>query len=197
MNEWSRTFNEVTTYCPKIVIAQVHGWVVGMATQIVESADLAIAGESLHYANLEQRIGFAGFLPFPTILHRLIHVGPKRAREMVLMSKQLTAQEAMEWGLVNTVVPDAELDEETLRWARAVAMHSTDGLINGKMQLIAAMENMGMGSLAVTNMTMHALFTNLKWRKDELNWLKSRYTEGGMAEGFKAREAKWIDKTGF
>jgi enoyl-CoA hydratase len=116
---------------------------------------------------------------------------------MLLTGRPLTAHEALEWGLVNAVVPDDELDEETLRWARGIAMHSTDGLIIGKMQLQLVLQSMGMGVLETANFPIHALFTNIKWRQDELNFLKSRYTEGGTAQSFKARETKWQDKSGF
>jgi enoyl-CoA hydratase len=120
MWQWVKAFNDATVYCPKIVIAQVQGWVIGMATQMVEACDLAIAGESLKYGHLEQRIGFAGMLPFPTLIHKLLTLGPKRTREQLLTSKVLTAQQALDCGLVNAVVPDDQLDEETLRWARAL-----------------------------------------------------------------------------
>ena len=95
------------------------------------------------------------------------------------------------------MVPDADLEEETLRWARGIAMHSTDGLVIGKMQTMLVLQNLGMGLMETANFPIHALFTNIKWRADELNYLKSRVTEGGLKESFKAREGRWKDKSGF
>jgi hypothetical protein len=51
--------------------------------------------------------------------------------------------------------------------------------------------------METANFPIHALFTNIKWREDELNYLKSRVTEGGLKQSFKAREGRWKKKSGF
>ncbi len=179
-------------YCRKNIVAQVHGWVVGMGTRLVTGADIAIAGESARFRHLEQRIGFGGFFGDPLTF---LHLGPKRTREWLLTGKTLTAREAKEWGLVNEVVPDDKLEEETLRWANAIALHAADGLMIGKFYTQLIYDALGVTDLFRSGSVHHTLFTNLVWGEDEFNFLKMR-TLLGASEAFKQREDRWA-KYGF
>ena len=173
-------------------MAQVHGWVLGMGTRLVTGADIAIASESAKFAHREQRIGFGGFFGDPLTL---LHLGPKRTREWLLTGRVLTAQEAKEWGLVNSVVPDDKLEEETLRWANTIALHAADGLMIGKFYIQLCYDALGVSGLFADGSTLHSLFTNLVWGEDEFNFLKVR-TLLGASEAFKQREDRW-GKYGF
>ncbi|MBI2856764.1 MAG: enoyl-CoA hydratase/isomerase family protein [Chloroflexi bacterium] len=184
-------FKDVT-YCRKNVIAQVHGWVMGMGTRLITGADIAIAGESARFAHREQRIGFGGYFGDPLTL---LHLGPKKTREWLLTGRILTAQEAKEWGLVNAVVPDDKLEEETLRWANAVAQHSADGLMIGKLYMLLMFDAMGVSESFRAGIAYHTVFSNLVWGEDEFNFLKMR-TLLGTSEAFRQREARW-ERYGF
>ena len=173
-------------FCPKNIISSVRGYAIGVGYGLAEFSDLIIASENAKFSHAEQRIGFAGMMYMTTLLH----VGPKRAREFVLSGSRLSAQQAKEWGLVNSVVPDDKLEEETMRWAKMIALHSTDGLFNSKMLMQEIYEIMGVGAAHQATMTAHSLFTNLVWREDEMNFLKLR-TKEGATDAFKMREAKW------
>ena len=173
-------------FCPKNVIGQVHGWAIGVGYTLAESCDLVVASENAKFSHAEQRIGFAGMMYIMTILH----VGPKRAREFVLTGEAMSSQKAMDWGLVNSVVPDDKLEAEAMRWAKMIALHSADGLMNSKMLMQLIYEIMGVGASHQATMTAHTLFTNLQWRPDEMNFLKLR-TGIGATEAFKQREARW------
>lgn len=176
-------------YCQKTIISQVHGWAIGAGTDIVLCSDLCLMADTAKIANYQMRIGFAGFQP-QTSMMNVLTVGPKRYREWMLTGRALTAQEAKEWGLVNEVIPEADLEARTMEWARAIAAHSTDGLMIGKTVTHMIYDLLGMpGSLTVTNLA-HPLFTNLKWREDEFNFLKVR-SEQGTTEAFKQREKIW------
>ncbi len=179
-------------YCPKNIVAQVHGWVMGMGLRLVTGADIAIAGESAKFSHAEQRIGFGGFLADPLTF---LHLGPKRTREWLLTGKTLSAQEAKEWGLVNEVVPDDKLEEETLRWANTIALNAADGLMIGKLYTQLIYDAVGVTDLFHAGLVHHALFTNLVWGDDEFNFLKMR-TLLGAKEAFRQREARWA-KYGF
>ena len=181
-------------FCPKIIIAQVQGKAIGYGVMLVEACDLAIASENAVLSHVEQRIGFSGFAPGTGLT--LNTLGHKRYIEWLLTGRPLPASEAKEWGLVNSVVPDEKLEEETLRWARAVALNSADGLIIGKMHRCLAYEAMGAGTMHTSYYLAHPLFTNLKWRDDEQNFLKMRKTAGSTGEAFKLREKAWA-KYGF
>lgn len=89
------------------VIAAVEGWCVGGGHELHCFCDLTIATESSRFGQVGARVGGAPI--FATrLLPRL--VGEKRAKEMLYLCQSYTAAQALEWGLVNRVVPDGELD---------------------------------------------------------------------------------------
>jgi enoyl-CoA hydratase len=178
-------------YCEKTIISQVHGWAIGAGVDLMLCSDLAVAADTAKIANRQMRIGFAGFQPATTMLSMLT-LGLKRHREWLLTGRTITAEEAREWGLINEVVPEDQLDKRGMEWAQAVAAHSTDGLMVGKYVTHMMYDLLGMnGSLTATSIA-HPLFTNLKWRDDEFNFLKVR-SEKGSTEAFRLREKIWGD----
>jgi len=181
---------------PKPVIVQAHGTLVGAGFQMALCADLVVAGESTKFTRAEQRIGFAGQDPFTNML-AILTFGLKRTRELLLTGRIIDAETAMEWGLVNEVVPDDELDEATLRWARGVAAHSIDGLVIGRQFHAITLQNMGFHANYMTSCLSHPLFTNLVWREDEWNFLKERNNAERTSEAFAEREQRWNDVAGF
>lgn len=177
-------------HCPKPIIVQAHGTVLGAGFQMVLCADLCIAAESARFSRAEQRIGFAGQDPFTGLLS-LLHLGPKRQREWLLTGRELDAHTAEDWGLINEVVPDDKLEARVLEWARAIAAHSMDGLVIGRAFNAVTLEGLGMTQNWMASSLSHPLFTNLVWREDEWNFLKERNAKDTTNEAFKEREAKW------
>jgi len=122
---------------PKPVVAAVNGPAVGVGCSLALAADLVLAAESAAFAFGFSRIGLgpdggaSEFLP--------ARVGHARALELALLDEQIDAARALEWGLVNTLVPDAELDasarELAARLARGAPMsHATSkDLINRRL----------------------------------------------------------------
>jgi enoyl-CoA hydratase/carnithine racemase len=94
--------------CPKPVIAAVHGYCLGQAHEIVSVCDLAVAAQSARFGEVEINHGWS-----PPILVTPYVVGHKHAKEILLLGNVLDAEWALRTGLVNLVVPDAELDEAT------------------------------------------------------------------------------------
>jgi enoyl-CoA hydratase len=101
-----------------------------------------------------------------------------RAMEVLLTGRSISAQELKDWGIANSVVPAAQLEAEAMRYARAVAALSTDGLMLGKRALQQFYHGIGMGAFQNFASVGHPLFTNLVWREDEYNFLKERNVEG-------------------
>jgi len=181
-------------YSEKTIIAQIHGWAAGAGTDLVLMSDLALAAEDAQFANYQMRIGFAGFPPYIAMM-AFLTLGPKRYREWYLTGRTISAEKALEWGVVNEVVPREKLEERTLQWAETIASHSTDGLMIGKTMTHILFDLLGMhGSFTASNIA-HPLFTNVKWRDDEFNFLKVR-SEEGASEAFRRREDIW-GKYGF
>ena len=76
-------------------------------------------------------------------------------------------------------MPVGGLDDEALRYARAIAHHSADGLMVGKHALIAFWHAVGMAQFGDWVPMAHSVFSNLTWREDEFNFMKERTTRGG------------------
>jgi naphthoate synthase len=101
---------------PKPVVAMVAGYAIGGGHVLHVVCDLTIAADNARFGQTGPRVGsFDGGLG-SSYLARI--VGQKKAREIWFLCRQYDAQQALEMGLVNTVVPLAKLEEETLQWCR-------------------------------------------------------------------------------
>jgi naphthoate synthase len=101
---------------PKPVIAMVAGYAVGGGHVLHVVCDLTIAADNARFGQTGPRVGsFDGGFGASVLASM---VGPKKAKEIWFLCRQYSAQEALQMGLVNTVVPLEELEEETVRWCR-------------------------------------------------------------------------------
>ena len=121
---------------PKPVVAMVAGWAVGGGHVLHVVCDLTVAADNAKFGQTGPMVGSfdggygAGLLA--------AHVGQKKAREIWFMTRQYNAQEALDMGLVNTVVPLAELEAETVSWCREMLRNSPLALRLLKASLNAA-----------------------------------------------------------
>ncbi len=114
---------------PQPVICQVHGIATAAGCQLVAASDLAIAEEGARFATPGVKIGL--FCTTPSVpLSRA--VGRKRAMEMLLTGRFIDADEALEFGLVNRVVPLNNLDKEAAALAEEISGYSLETLGLGK-----------------------------------------------------------------
>ena len=101
---------------PKPVVAMVAGYAIGGGHVLHLVCDLTIAADNARFGQTGPRVGsFDGGFG-ASLLSSL--VGPKKAKEFWLLCRQYDAQQALEMGLVNTVVPLERLEEETVQWCR-------------------------------------------------------------------------------
>ena len=100
--------------CGKPVIAMVRGYCLGGGHEIHLMCDLTIAGESAQFGQTGPTIGSVPVWGGTQMLPRV--VGEKKAREIVFLCNRYSAEEALDMGLVNKVVPDDKLEEETAAW---------------------------------------------------------------------------------
>jgi enoyl-CoA hydratase/carnithine racemase len=114
---------------PQPVIAQVHGIATAAGCQMVAACDLAVAGEGARFATPGVKIGLFCTTPMVPLSRA---VGRKKALEMLLTGEFVSAREAMAHGLVNRVVPDTDLERETLLLAKDIARYSLVALGIGK-----------------------------------------------------------------
>ncbi len=107
---------------PKPVIAMVAGYAIGGGHVLHIVCDLTIAADNAVFGQTGPKVGsFDGGLG-SSYLARI--VGQKKAREIRYLCRQYDARQALDMGLVNTVVPLAELEQTTLEWAREMLQHS-------------------------------------------------------------------------
>jgi len=107
---------------PKPVIAMVAGWAIGGGHVLHVVCDITIAADNAKFGQTGPMVGSFDGGYGAGLLAR--HVGQKKAREIWFMCRQYDAKEALEMGLVNTVVPVHELEAETVSWAREILRHS-------------------------------------------------------------------------
>jgi enoyl-CoA hydratase/carnithine racemase len=114
---------------PQPVIARVHGIATAAGCQLVATCDLAVASEEARFATPGVKIGL--FCSTPMVpLSRAI--GRKRALQMLLTGTPIDAATAVEWGLVNRVVPAAALDDSVAELVDAIAQSSSLTVAIGK-----------------------------------------------------------------
>ncbi|MBI2162465.1 MAG: enoyl-CoA hydratase/isomerase family protein [Candidatus Rokubacteria bacterium] len=108
------TLHLTVSRCAKPVIARVNGYAVGGGNHLQYFCDFTVAAEHAIFGQNGPRVGSPAGGPIVSYLARI--VGHKRAREMWMLCRRYTAKQALDWGLVNAVVPMAELDAEVGRW---------------------------------------------------------------------------------
>ena len=113
-------------YLPKPVIAVVAGYAVGGGHVLHLVCDLTIAADNAKFGQTGPRVGSFDAGYGAAYLARV--VGHKKAREIWYLCRQYSAQDALDMGLVNTVVPLEQLHEEALQWAREIMQKSPTAL---------------------------------------------------------------------
>ncbi len=191
MYTWLNGMYRALLYCPKTIICQAHGWTIGVGLAILMCCDMAIAAESAVFSQRQQRTGFGG-LSMCWQYIQLVTIGYKRMREWQLTGRTIDAEQAKEWGVINQIVPDDKLEEETMRYAKAVALNPADSLMIAKTHLHMMFDLMGMNGQFTAGALAYPLFTNLKWEDEEFNFLKRR-GEVGTTAAFAEREARWAE----
>jgi len=127
----------------KPTIAQVQGFCLAGATELVGHCDIVFASEDAQFGHPAGRS--LGILP--TLSMWPILMGPRKAKEYFFTGDLLSAQEALEWHMVNRVFPKDKLEEETLAYARRVAMVPLDLLTLHKAAVNRHLEVQGFRAL--------------------------------------------------
>jgi naphthoate synthase len=107
---------------PKPVIAMIAGFAIGGGHVLHVVCDLSIAAENAKFGQTGPRVGSFDGGYGSSLLSR--QIGLKRAKEVWFMARQYDAKTALEWGLVNSVLPLADLEKETVKWAKEMLQHS-------------------------------------------------------------------------
>ncbi|MFH8794970.1 enoyl-CoA hydratase/isomerase family protein [Streptomyces sp. NPDC017941] len=125
--------------CEKPVVAAVNGTAAGLGAHLALACDLVLAAESARFIEVFVRRGLVPDAGGAYLLPRL--VGPQRAKELMFFGDALDATEAARLGLVNRVVPDADLERTTRAWANRLAAAPTRALALTKQLVNASLES--------------------------------------------------------
>jgi len=114
---------------PQPVIAKVHGIATAAGCQLVAACDLAVAAEGTRFGTPGVKIGLFCSTPMVPVSRA---IGRKRAMQMLLTGEPIDADTALDWGLVNQVVPADQLDAAIDRLTEAIARSSSYTVATGK-----------------------------------------------------------------
>ena len=168
---------------PKPVIAKVRGYAIGGGNVLVTLCDLAIAGEGAVFGQAGPRMGSVDPGFGTALLARV--VGEKKAREMWYLCRQYSAREALDMGLVNAVVPDADIDAEVARWCAEINEKSPTALAIAKRSFNADSENIrGIGQMAFQAL---ALYFGTEEAKEGGNALREKRKPDFHAKMYRGR----------
>ena len=120
---------EAIRLLPQPVIAQVQGLATAAGCQLVATCDLAVAADTASFATPGVQIGLFCTTPGVAVARAVM---PKKALEMLLTGRPISAPEALDFGLISRIVPAGELEAQTMALARQIASASAHTLALGK-----------------------------------------------------------------
>lgn len=163
----------------KVVIAAVSGWALGGGCELAMSCDMIVASEKARFGQPEINLGV---IPGAGGTQRLTYaVGKAIAMEMVINNRTLTAQEALEHGLVNRVVPVESFLDEAIKLAAEIAARAPLAVQAAKQAVNAAFETSLTDGLAAEKEFFYRLFSTTDQKE-------------GMAAFIEKRKPEWKGK---
>ena len=170
--------------CPKPVIGELRGWAIGGGTDMLLCCDLIFMGE-------QAQIGYAPSRIFgtPTTMMWVYRVGLEHAKQFLLSGDAIDAATAFRIGLVSRVIPEADLSDETERYAARFRSIPANQLAMNKLLINQAFENMGLR----TTQLLGTLFDGVARHTEEAyRWTES-FAEHGFRETIRRRDAPFGD----
>ena len=164
------------------VIAMVNGWCIGGGNELALWCDLVIASDDSMFGQSGAKVGACPTVGATQYLPRII--GERLAREMIFLARRFTAQEAVAIGLINKVVPKAELRKATEEWCETIKGHSAQTLratkksLNFESDLLYASWQHGMEFLAEiwgSEESLEGMNAFMEKRKPDFNKFRMRH----------------------
>ena len=156
---------------PKPVVAMVAGYAIGGGHVLHLMCDLTIAADNARFGQTGPKVGSFDGGYGAAYMARII--GQKKAREIWFLCRQYGAQEALDMGLVNTVVPLAELEATTIQWCHEMLQHSPTALRFLKMAMNADCDGQA-GMMAFAGSATLMYYTTDEGREGKEAFLEKR-----------------------
>ena len=170
----------------KPVIASVQGHVLGGGCELVMMCDLTIAADDALFGEPEIRFSNVG----PALVMPFV-IGYKRARELLYLGDPIDAQTALAYGMVNRVVPRAELDAATMKLARRMALISPESLMATKLAINRGADAAGFRNAIRAGLDvlapLYAARTEVGTKFDEIR------EKEGLGAALRWRAAQFVD----
>ncbi len=145
--------------CPVPVIARINGWCLGAGLEVAAACDVRVAAETAKFGMPEVRVGIPSVVE-AALLPGLIGWG--RTRRLLLLAETIGAAEALDWGLVERVVPDAALDQAVEAWIDLL-LEAGPEAIRAQKALIRKWEDLPLSQAVAAGIEAFAA----SWRSDE------------------------------
>ncbi|HWI36372.1 MAG TPA: enoyl-CoA hydratase [Burkholderiales bacterium] len=162
---------QTITALPQPVIARVQGAAAAAGCQLVAQCDLAVASDAAKFTTPGVTWGFFCSTPGVAVAR---NISRKRALEMLLTGDLVDAQKALQWGLVNQVVPAAELEQATLALATKIAEKPPVTVATGKRAFYEQMELGAAKAYEVASCAISASFAHDEGRQGMDAFLEKR-----------------------
>jgi enoyl-CoA hydratase len=159
----------------KPIIAAVNGFALGGGCELVMACDIIIASETAKFGQPEINLGV---IPGMGGTQRLTHaVGKYRAMELILLGEMFTAEEALQWGLVNKVVPSSALLDEAKSLAKKISMKPSIAVQSVKASVLHAFNAHLEESLEFERKTFNHLFSTEDQKEGMKSFIEKRKPE--------------------
>jgi enoyl-CoA hydratase/carnithine racemase len=158
--------------CPKPTIAMVRGYCIGGGTAIAAGCDIRVASDDSRFGVPAAKLGLG--YRFEGIRRLSSIVGPSFAAEIFYTGRQFSAQEALEMGLVNRVVPVAELEKYTLDYANTIANNAPLTIAAVKRSLIEFLKDPADRDLAHCQRMVDACYESADYREGQAAFMEKR-----------------------
>ncbi|MCP3987784.1 MAG: crotonase/enoyl-CoA hydratase family protein [Actinomycetia bacterium] len=170
--------------CPKPVLAEIKGWAIGGATDLVLCADLLYMASDAHIGYAPSRI-----FGTPTTMMWVYRLGLEHAKQFLLTGRAIDAETAHRIGLVSTVCPPDELAATVEEEAKRFTNIPANQLALNKLLINQAFENMGLR----TSQVLGTFFDGVTRHTEEAyQWVES-FPEKGFRQVIRERDAPWDD----
>lgn len=164
--------NNFLRQCRKPIIAAVKGYAIGAGNHLAYFCDFTIAADNAVFGQTGPRVGSPADGYVVSYLTRV--VGAKRAREIWMLCRKYNAVQALDMGLVNTVVPIAELDAEVERWCVEILEKSPTCIQSLKASFDADIDYMIASAGKITSLMNHNYFESAEFAEGPSAFLEKR-----------------------
>ena len=184
-----RGLNQSVHNCPKVTIAQVHGYCYGGHFQMASGCDFIIASEDATFTHPGYR--YIGPMGEDMIL-MILRMGLGKAKEMMFTGRALDAQEALQCGFLNRVVPLDKLEEETNKMAELISLQAADSLAIGKANFMTALSIAGKQAMASAGAIGHVWQHMMRSEPGEFNLVRTG-RKTGLRGALQENKERWKD----